>query len=48
VHITSRATNFVAHMMNGMNKALKYFIPKNTMPFLDDIPIKRCIEEDNG
>jgi succinate dehydrogenase hydrophobic anchor subunit len=35
------AANSVAHMMNGMNKVLRDFIPKKTMPFLDDIPIKR-------
>jgi len=34
------ATNFVAHMMNGMNKVLRDFILKKTMFFLDDVPIK--------
>ncbi|KAL3686784.1 hypothetical protein R1sor_013093 [Riccia sorocarpa] len=34
------ATNSVAHMMAGMNKVLKDFIPEKTMPFLDDVPIK--------
>ncbi|KAL2643844.1 hypothetical protein R1flu_011431 [Riccia fluitans] len=29
-----------------MNKVLRDFIPKKTMPFLDDIPIKGCREED--
>ncbi|KAL3688563.1 hypothetical protein R1sor_014872 [Riccia sorocarpa] len=32
-------------MMDGMNKVLHKFIPKKTMPFLDDIPIKGCVEE---
>ena len=40
------ATNSVAHMMNGMNKVLRDFIPEKTMPFLDDVPIKGCAEED--
>lgn len=40
------ATNSVAHMMNGMNKVLRDFIPEKTMPFLDDVPIKGCLEED--
>ena len=39
------ATNSVAHMMNGMNKVLRDFIPQVTMPFLDDVPIKGCEEE---
>ena len=39
------ATNSVAHMMNGMNKVLRDFIPQVTMPFLDDVPIKGCKEE---
>ena len=40
------ATNSVAHMMNGMNKVLRDHIPHRTMPFLDDIPIKGCLEEE--
>ena len=37
------ATNSaVAHMMNGMNKVLRDFIPQTTMPFIDDLPIKGC------
>ena len=40
------ATNLVAHMMNAMNKVLHEYIPKVTMPFLDDIPIKGCLERD--
>jgi hypothetical protein len=40
------ATNSVAHMMGGMNKVLRDFIPEKTMPFLDDVPIKGCKEED--
>ena len=31
------ATNYVAHMMNGMNKVLRDHIPHRTMPFLDGI-----------
>ena len=42
------ATNSVAHMMNAMNKVLHDCIPKITMPFLDDIPIKGCAEEDKN
>ena len=40
------ATNSVAHMMNGMNKVLRDFIPQITMPFLDDVPIKGCDERE--
>jgi hypothetical protein len=40
------ATKSVAHLMNIMNKVLRNFIPKKTMPFLDYVPIKRCIEEE--
>ena len=40
------ATNLVAHMMNGMNKVLRDFIPQITMPFLDDGPIKGCDERE--
>ena len=40
------ATNSVAHMMNAMNKVLYEYIPKVTMPFLDDIPIKGCLEKE--
>ncbi|KAL3676054.1 hypothetical protein R1sor_026002 [Riccia sorocarpa] len=40
------ATNSVAHMMAGMNKVLKDFIPEKTMPFLDDVPIKGCREDE--
>lgn len=40
------ATNFVAHMMNGMNKVLRKFILEKTIPFLDDVPIKGCVEEE--
>ena len=42
------ATNSVAHMMNGMNKVLRDFIPHITMPFLDDVPIKGCKEEEKN
>ena len=41
------ATSSVAHMMNGMNKVLRDFIPDKTMPFLDDVPIKGCEEGEN-
>ncbi|KAL3684152.1 hypothetical protein R1sor_002174 [Riccia sorocarpa] len=40
------ATNSVVHMMAGMNKVLKDFIPEKTMPFLDDVPIKGCKEDE--
>ncbi|KAL3691330.1 hypothetical protein R1sor_004981 [Riccia sorocarpa] len=40
------ATNSVAHMMNGMNKVLRDLIPEKTMPFLDDVPIKGCREDE--
>ena len=40
------ATNSVAHMVNAMNKVLKDCIPDITMPFLDDIPIKGCSDEE--
>jgi len=33
-------------MMNVMNKVLRDFIPEKTMPFLDNILIKGCMEED--
>jgi hypothetical protein len=36
------ATNSVAHMMTAMNKVLHEYIPRVTMPFLDDVPIKGC------
>lgn len=39
------ATNSVAHMQNAMNKILAPFIPEKTRPFLDDMPIKGCLEE---
>jgi hypothetical protein len=39
------ATNSVAHMQNAMNKILEPFIPDKTRPFLDDMPIKGCLEE---
>ena len=40
------ATNSVAHMMNAMHKVLADYIPELTMPFLDDVPIKGCYEEE--
>ena len=39
------ATNSVAHMMSRMNKVLQDFIPP-TMPFINDLPIKRCEESE--
>ena len=41
------ARNLVTHMMNVMNKVLRYYILKITMPLLDDIPIKGCAVEKN-
>ena len=40
------ATNFVAHMVNAMNKVLRDCIHEITMPFLDGIPIKGSLEEE--
>ena len=39
-------TKSVAHMMKAMNKVLRDCIPKITMPFLDDIPMKGCTVEE--
>ena len=39
-------TNSVAHMQNAMNRILQAFIPEKTRPFLDDMPIKGCKEEE--
>jgi hypothetical protein len=44
--LSQRATNSMAHMMNAMNKELRDFIPEKTMPFLDNLPIKGCIEKE--
>ena len=35
----------MAHMVNAMNRVLRDCILDITMPFLDDIPIKRCLED---
>ena len=40
------ATKSVVHMVNAMNKVLKDCIPDITMPFLDNIPIKGCLDEE--
>jgi hypothetical protein len=37
------ATNSIADMHNAMNRILQEFILAKTRPFLDDIPIKRCL-----
>lgn len=39
------ASNSVAHMQNEMNRILKDFVLKKTIPFVDNIPIKGCREE---
>src|SRR5450759_5211374 len=39
------ATNSVAPMQNAMNTIFEPFIPEKTRPFLDDMPIKGCLEE---
>ena len=39
------ATTSVAHMMNAMNKVLRDFVSKVTMPFLDDVLIKGCSKD---
>ena len=44
--LPQEGTNSVAHMVNAMNKVLRDCIPGITMPFLDDIQIKGCPEED--
>ncbi|KAL3696746.1 hypothetical protein R1sor_010822 [Riccia sorocarpa] len=41
------ATNSVAHMQNAMHKVLRDFVPEVTIPFVDDIPIKGCVVEEN-
>ena len=38
------ATNSVAHMQSAMNQILRGFVPEKTIPFVDDIPIKGCEE----
>ena len=40
------ATNSVSYIMNAMNKVLRDFILDITIPFLDDIPIKGCLESE--
>ena len=40
------ATNSVAHMQNAMNQILRDFVPEKTIPFIDDVPIKGCKQED--
>ena len=42
--LSQGATRSVAHMMNSMNKVLRDCILDITMPFLDDIPKKGCLE----
>lgn len=37
--------NLIPHIMNIINKLLKDFIPKKTLSSLDDIPIKKSVEE---
>ena len=43
--LLQEGTNSVAHMVNAMNKVLRDCILDITMPFLDDIPIKGCLED---
>ena len=38
--------NSVTHMMNAMNTVLHEYILKVSMPFLDDIPMKGCLERE--
>ena len=40
------ATNWVAHIMNAMNKVLRDYILEITMSFLVDIPMKGCAMEE--
>ena len=42
---TLQGMNSVAHMVNAMNKMLRDCISDNTIPFLDDIPIKGFLED---
>lgn len=44
--LPQEATNSVAHMQNAMHKVLRDFVLEVTISFLDDIPIKRCVEEE--
>ncbi|KAL3689190.1 hypothetical protein R1sor_015499 [Riccia sorocarpa] len=44
--LSQRATNSVAHMQNAMHKVLREFVPEVTIPFIDDIPMKGCAEEE--
>lgn len=46
--LLQEATNFVVYIMNGMNKVLRDFIPEMTMLFLDDVPIKGCVDEEKN
>jgi len=34
--------------MNRVNKVLRDFNLEKNMPIVDDVPIKKCIEEENG
>ena len=43
--LPQRGTNSVAHMVNAMNRVLRDCIPDITMPFLNDIPVKGCLED---
>ena len=42
------ATNSIAHMVNAMNEVLRDFILEITMSFLDAIPIKASLEEEEN
>ena len=42
------ATNSVAHMQSAMNRILQAFIPEKTRPFLDDLPMKGCLEDEKN
>ena len=43
--LLQEGTNSVAHMVNAMNKVLRDCILDITMPFLEDIPLKGCLED---
>ena len=42
------ATNSVAHMQSAMNRILQAFILEKTRPFLDDLLMKDCLEDEKN
>src|SRR6476659_5593313 len=39
-------TNSVAHLQKGMEVIFIDFIPETSRPFLDDMPVKGCLENE--